>query len=106
MLVLMVLKDCEAAEDDEVAFVIDLCSILGHRGDLVVAGVGRVCQQIRQCQQTTRLAWHLLAVDLLKAQDIGIDSEELRPHEGDTLVECGLLARFVVEVLKVKCGDA
>jgi hypothetical protein len=77
MLVVMVLKDLEAAEDDEVASVIDLRPILGHCGDLMVASVGCVCQQLHQCQQTTRLSWHLLAVDLLEAQDISPEPEEL-----------------------------
>jgi hypothetical protein len=53
MLVLMVLCDLEAAQDDEVTLVVDLCTVFGHRGDLVVASIGRISKQLRQRQQTT-----------------------------------------------------
>jgi hypothetical protein len=70
VLVLMMPRELEAAEDDKVAFVIDLCTIFGHGRDLVVSGVGRVRQQLRQRQQTTRLPWLLLTVHLLEGQNI------------------------------------
>jgi len=44
----------------------------------------------------------LLAIDLLEAKDFCIEPQELRPHEGDALVECRFLAGFVVEVFEVK----
>jgi hypothetical protein len=71
MLVLMVLSDREVAENDEVMLVVDLRNILGHCRDLVASGVRRVCQQLRQRQQTSRLSRHLLAVDPLDTQNIG-----------------------------------
>jgi hypothetical protein len=106
VLVLMVLCDLEAAKDDKVALVIDLRTILGHCGDLVVSGVGRIGKKLLQCQQTTGRSQLLLSVDLLQAQDIGIEPEDLGPHEGDAFIACRLLPRFVVEVFQVEGGDA
>jgi hypothetical protein len=65
----------------------------------VVSSIGRISKKLRECQQTARLPRLLLSVDLLKAQNIGIEPQELRPHEGDAVIECRLLPWLVVEVL-------
>ena len=39
---------------------IDLGSILGHCGDLVVSSIGRISKKLRECQQTAKLPRLLL----------------------------------------------
>jgi hypothetical protein len=106
VLVLMMLKNLEATEDDKIALVIDLYTIFGHGRDLMVSGVGRVHQQFRQRQQTTRLSRLLLTVHLLEDQDICPEPEKLRSHKGNTLIERWLLPRLIVEVFQVKRRNA
>ena len=102
MLVLLVRDDLVAAEDDEVSLVVDLFSVLGLRGHHKVVGVGGPLNQPLQGQQAAGLAFRLLAVHLLEAEDVGLEPEELGSHHRDPLGEGRLFAGLVVEVFQVE----
>jgi hypothetical protein len=59
-----------------------------------------------QRQQAARLPGLLLTVDLLKAQNVRVEPDELRPHHRNTLVQRRVLAGLVIKVLEIERRNA
>src|SRR3546814_5740490 len=80
-------------------------SVASRGGGAVVASIGRAGDQPLQGPQAAGLTGDLLTVDLLQAQDIGVEPQELGLQHCDTRGEIAG-ARVVVQAFQVEGRDS
>ena len=104
MHVLMMLQYGKPAQYDEVSLLVHVGSI-DRRRDLLKGRVGSAVEQPVEGSKMRSLA-ALLAVDLLEAENVGVDPDELGSHDCYPLFEARLKAGTIVEVPHVEGGYA
>ena len=81
--------------------------VRGRHGErAAVAEVERILEEMIEGREPARqVARDRLSVDLLEAEEIGLEAAELRPQHGDALRESRDRAGLVVEALEVEGSD-
>jgi hypothetical protein len=64
----------------------------------VEPGVPSFLKKRIESQQAARLSHFLLPINFLKAENIGIEPEELRPHQGNALFQRRTLAWLIIKI--------
>ena len=103
--VLVVLHDLVAAEDDEVVVLEDLTCGRIYCRDPLVALVWSAFQQAVHGVQAHFAASIMLAADLLKAEDVRIESNKLRPQDWYAILKARHSVGPVVQVHEIEGGN-
>jgi hypothetical protein len=103
--VLVVLHNLIAAEDDEVVMLEDLTCGRIYGRDSLEALVWSAFQQAVHGVQAQFAASIMLAADLLKAEDVRIEPNKLRPQDWYAILKARASAGPVVQVHEVEGGN-
>jgi hypothetical protein len=104
--VLVVLHDLVAAEDDQVVMLEDLSGIRIYGRDSLVALIWSAFQQAVHGVQAQFAAPLMLAAYLLKAENVRIQSNQLRPQDWYAIFKARASVGPVVQVHEVEGGNA
>ena len=105
MLILMLLHDIEAAEDDQIVVAQVISFPVHGRGPMKVL-IRSPLKETVQCFQASLSVALLLGADLLQTENVRVQSDELRPENRNAFIKAGAPIQPIVQAHEVECRYA